>query len=105
MKRWSKNVPGKDIFNLSKLFFPINDNNHWTCAVVQMEEKKIVYYDSLRNNGTEYQLALLQYLVDEYLDKKKQKLDKKLWTLVSDQSKTPQQINSKLSYVKYLSIF
>lgn len=33
VKRWSKKVPGKDIFALDKVFFPINVGDvHWTCA-------------------------------------------------------------------------
>jgi hypothetical protein len=48
VKRWSKKVPGKDIFNLKYIFFPINlDNTHWTLAVIFMEDKQIRYYDSL----------------------------------------------------------
>ena len=48
VKRWSKKVPGKDIFNLKYIFCPINHNNkHWTSAVIFMEDKRIQYYDSL----------------------------------------------------------
>jgi hypothetical protein len=47
VKRWSKNVPGKDIFNLKYIVCPINlDNLHWTSAVIFMEKKRIQYYDS-----------------------------------------------------------
>lgn len=42
VKRWSKKVPGKDIFNLDKIFFPINQGRmHWVCAVAFMQEKRI----------------------------------------------------------------
>ena len=45
---WSKKVPGKDIFNLKYILFPINlDMKHWTLAVIFMEDKWIQYYDSL----------------------------------------------------------
>jgi hypothetical protein len=44
---WSKKVPGKDIFKLKYIFCPINlGNQHWTLAVIFMEEKKIQHYDS-----------------------------------------------------------
>ncbi len=48
LRGWPKNVPGKDIFNLSKIFIPINlDNEHLTLAVIFMEEKGIQHYDLL----------------------------------------------------------
>ena len=47
VKRWSKKVPGKDIFQLDKIIFPINVGEvHWVCAVAFMQEKRIQYYDS-----------------------------------------------------------
>ena len=105
MKHWSKKVPGKDIFNLNKLFFIINDDYHWTCAVVLMEKRTIMFYDSKGSRGAKYLFALSHYLADEYLDKKKQQLDMRSWRFISDQSKTPQQINSKYSNVVLLTIF
>jgi hypothetical protein len=46
IRRWSKKVPGKDIFKLKNMF-PIHlDNLHWMLAVIFMEEKIIQYYDS-----------------------------------------------------------
>jgi Ulp1 family protease len=40
VSRWSKKLPGKDIFNLKKIFIPINiENHHWTCIVIFMTEK------------------------------------------------------------------
>jgi sentrin-specific protease 1 len=47
VKRWSKKAPGKDLFNLDKVIFPINENGmHWVCAVAFMQEKRIQFYDS-----------------------------------------------------------
>ena len=55
VKKWSKNVPGKDIFALDKVFFMHNvDGIHWTCAVIFMEEKRIQYYDSMGSDGYAY---------------------------------------------------
>ena len=37
-KRWSTNVPGKDMFARDKFFFMKNvDESHWICAVIFME--------------------------------------------------------------------
>ena len=42
VKRWSKKVPGKDIFKLKYIFCPINLNKkQWTVAVIFMEDKRI----------------------------------------------------------------
>ncbi|KAL3783082.1 hypothetical protein ACHAW5_002127 [Stephanodiscus triporus] len=42
---------GEDIFNLKYIVCPINinDNTHWTSAVIFMEDKRIQYYDSKEN--------------------------------------------------------
>lgn len=55
MKRWRKRVPGRNIFELNKLFFPVNvrwdrDNpyvkgDHWVCVVVSIKEQRVNYYD------------------------------------------------------------
>jgi sentrin-specific protease 1 len=77
MKRWSRSVPGKDMFKLHKIFFPINMGQmHWACVVVQMNEKIIQMYDSLDGNGNgngkgkEYLETIFRYLKDEHADKK-----------------------------------
>ena len=38
VKRWSKKVPGKDIFALDKVIYPVNMSGaHWTCVVIFMK--------------------------------------------------------------------
>jgi hypothetical protein len=57
---WSKKF---DISQLRRVFVPINIANwHWTMLVVNYPEKEIVYYDSLRLEGSQYLEAMLQYL-------------------------------------------
>jgi hypothetical protein len=42
VSKWLKYLPGGDIFNLRKIFIPINEKNrHWTCIVIFMKEKRI----------------------------------------------------------------
>ena len=95
VKRWSKNVPGKDLFGLDKVFFPINQgNSHWICAVAFMKEKRIQMYDSLGGPGRPYLEAIFQYLQDDHKDKKKcQMPDQDEWVLVTTQGDTPNQRN------------
>jgi sentrin-specific protease 1 len=99
VKRWSKKVPGKDIFNLDKIIFPINEGRmHWLCAVAFMQEKRIQMFDSMGSNGMHYLQSLLQYVKDEHQAKKGTPLpDADEWRLVSCESATPRQRNGKLS--------
>lgn len=95
VKRWSKLVPGKDLFALDKIFFPINQGfSHWICAVVYMKEKRIQMYDSLHGPGMSYLEAIFRYLKDDYKDKKGGEMpDKDEWELVVTQGDTPNQHN------------
>ena len=94
--RWSKNVPGEDIFALDKIFFPVNvPNVHWACAVIFVQEKRIQYFDSLGGAGKHYLKALLQYVKDEWESKNpgEELPDLKDWKLVSTTIDTPRQEN------------
>jgi len=94
VRRWSKKVPGKDVFNLKYIFCPINlDNMHWTSACIFMEEKKIQYYDSMGGPGMIKLKGLLQYLKDEWKAKKGGEMDVSEWKLVACTKDTPQQLN------------
>jgi hypothetical protein len=93
VSRWSKKLPGGDIFNLRKIFIPINEKNkHWRCIVIFMKEKQIQYYDSLSvGAGNIYMNDILQYLVDE--DKGQGRVKREEWTLVPSKESVPKQKN------------
>ncbi|KAL7427955.1 hypothetical protein ACHAXH_002583 [Discostella pseudostelligera] len=95
VKRWSKKVPGKDIFKLKYILCPINlDNMHWTSAVIFMEEKRIQYYDSLGGTDMLKLEGLLQYVKDEFKAKNDGKeMDATEWELVGCTRDTPRQRN------------
>mmetsp|Transcript_23237 Transcript_23237/g.50343 ORF Transcript_23237/g.50343 Transcript_23237/m.50343 type:complete len:610 (-) Transcript_23237:9-1838(-) len=94
VKRWSKKVPGKDIFNLKYIVCPINlENVHWTSAVIFMEEKRIQYYDSMGGTDRTKLEGLLQYLKDEHRVKKGGEMDTTEWKLVHCTRDTPGQRN------------
>lgn len=87
---------GKDIFNLDKIIFPVNQGDlHWTMAAIFMKEKRIQYYDSFGGNGEKYVRDLFRYLQDEHRDKKKCDLpEADSWTLVfRSVDDTPRQRN------------
>jgi sentrin-specific protease 1 len=95
VKRWSKKVPGKDLFGLNKIFFPINMGNaHWIAACIFMEKKRIEIFDSMGGSGRVYLDALFQYLKDEHMSKNGSPLPHQdQWELVPTQRDTPRQRN------------
>jgi Ulp1 family protease len=93
VSRWSRKLPGRNIFNLRKIFIPIKEKNqHCTCIVIFMKEKQIQYYDSLSIGADKkYMDSILQYLVDE--DKGQGRVKKEEWTLVPSNDSVPKQEN------------
>ena len=78
--RWSKKVPLNDIFDLDKIFCPINVSNlHWILGIIDMTKKEILILDSnVEDKNTDAvattnrcAYALFQYLLDEHREKKK----------------------------------
>jgi Ulp1 family protease len=66
--KWSKNL---NVFNLNRIFFPINvSNSHWTLAVILIELKELWYFDSLLDKGNNFLENLLKWLEDESKNKK-----------------------------------
>jgi sentrin-specific protease 1 len=95
VKKWSKKVPGKDIFDLDKVFFACNVSQmHWTCAVIFIQEKRIQFYDSMGGEGYYYSEGLLQYLKDEWAAKKGGEFpDADKWEIIGAGPGVPQQRN------------
>ena len=85
IKRWSKKIPGKNIFNLERVFVPINvENQHWVLGVIHIEKMIIELLDS--SIGTEmsdeiksYDFGLLQYVKDEYMTIYGSNMDTSKW--------------------------
>lgn len=59
-----------DVFSLDKVLFPLNLGNHWTMACVNMQLKRIEYYDSLGGVSKSCIDALRRWVADEWKDKK-----------------------------------
>jgi sentrin-specific protease 1 len=112
VKRWSKKVPGKDIFALDKIVFPVNVSSmHWCCAVARMQARSIQFYDSLGGNGMIWLEGIFQYIKDEHMDKKKFPLpERETWRLIPCQANCPQQDNGydcgvfTCAFADYLSL-
>ncbi|KAL7490585.1 hypothetical protein ACHAWT_000151, partial [Skeletonema menzelii] len=96
VKNWYRKVPGRNIFGMERVFFPINvRSNHWTLIVVFMEEKRIQYYDSYysmdKGEGDKYLKGILEYLKDEHERQFKSDMHTSEWRLVPCTEDTPQQ--------------
>jgi len=90
VKRWTKKF---NIFEMDKLFFPINICNcHWTLAVVYPQNKRIEYFDSSRGNGQIYRDGLLRWIKDE-ADKDELFLNIDEWKTYSRSHEIPLQRN------------
>jgi sentrin-specific protease 1 len=88
-------LPGKDVFELDKLIFPINrKGNHWVLAVAFKQAKRIQFYDSLGGDGMEYLKIAMRFIKHEHKVKKKSPLpDEAVWQLVPCEDGTPRQLN------------
>ena len=93
VRRWTQKLG--DIFDMDKVFVPINiGNSHWTVAVIDMTNKRIEYFDSKHDPGKKYVEALFQYLKDEHQRKKGEPLpDEKNWELLDHIKDCPYQSN------------
>ena len=71
VKKLRNSIPNGDIFSLRHVFFQIHvAQNHWCCAVVFVETKRIRFYDSYRGAGIEFTKAIKKYLEREWNDTK-----------------------------------
>lgn len=89
VKRWTKN---DDLFAKDKIIVPLHLGTHWTCAVINLRDKRFEYYDSMNGSGTRYIDVLKKYIKDESLDKKKVEFDLSEFTYYNPKD-IPQQQN------------
>ena len=91
MKRWS--LPkklvykGKDIHaGCDRIIFPIHRPSHWTCAMVDVAGKRIVYLDSMSNGGEDPEVpeALAEWYKLDRAEKKKEDLPVDEWPIDGD---------------------
>ena len=74
VKTWTRRVHNRNIFKLDKIFFPCFVAGHWMCIIICMQERAIMFYDSLPvisqkdgcSFGYRYSKGLLRFLTDEW---------------------------------------
>jgi len=72
LKRWTRKV---DIFGHDLIVVPVHLGMHWCLATIDLAKKAVFYYDSMGGNNSQCLSALLKYLEDEHMDKKKTPFD------------------------------
>ncbi|ETO30865.1 Ulp1 protease family, catalytic domain containing protein [Reticulomyxa filosa] len=60
----------KTIFDLDKVIFPINMNNHWFCCCLNIRYKRIEFYNSINFDHSQLYVIFKRYINDEIHDKK-----------------------------------
>lgn len=63
------------------MVIPVHLGVHWCMSIINFKECTIKYYDSMGGDNKACCNALLKYLEDEKMDKKKEKLDSSIWSL------------------------
>ena len=92
VRKWTKKV---DVFQKDILIIPCHlSNNHWTLAVVDLNNKRMSYYDSL--GGKDYGLLyrICSYLNQESMRKLKIDFDLSGWEVYCLGKRSPQQRNN-----------
>ncbi|XP_059058188.1 sentrin-specific protease 1-like isoform X2 [Achroia grisella] len=89
LRRWTRRV---DIFAHDLMVVPVHLGVHWCVSMVDFQNKKVSYLDSMGSSNQACLDALMQYLRDEHQDKKGQPFDDKGWKAECLKN-IPQQMN------------
>uniref|UniRef100_A0AC34GQ78 Ubiquitin-like protease family profile domain-containing protein n=2 Tax=Panagrolaimus sp. ES5 TaxID=591445 RepID=A0AC34GQ78_9BILA len=76
VKRWTRKV---DVFSYDIWIVPVHLTHHWCMAIVDLQNQKIEYYDSMLGNNRQVFDILSSYIYGEMKDKKKQEICTDQW--------------------------
>ncbi|KAI3986046.1 hypothetical protein MKX01_039128 [Papaver californicum] len=80
VKRWTtQRKIGYSLFECDKIFVPIHQKIHWCLAVINKNEEKFQYLDSLKGVDTDVLENLARYFVEEVKDKSAKNIDVSSW--------------------------
>ncbi|KAL3152457.1 hypothetical protein ABBQ32_14160 [Trebouxia sp. C0010 RCD-2024] len=77
LERWGQ--PSKKVTECDKLIIPVHLGCHWTCAVINLRDQEILYFDSLGGKEHEIVESLAKYVTDEYQNKCQETVDTSDW--------------------------
>lgn len=65
VSRWAKKAK-IDVLTLDKIILPVHvGHNHWCCAIINIKQRQLEYYDSLGGTNRAVFTHLKQYVTDE----------------------------------------
>ncbi|KAJ9700018.1 hypothetical protein PVL29_005719 [Vitis rotundifolia] len=80
VRRWTtQRKLGYSLSECDKIFVPIHQEIHWCLAVINKQDKKFQYLDSLKGMDTRVLKVLARYYVDEVKDKSGKDIDLSSW--------------------------
>ncbi|KAJ2784843.1 SUMO1 sentrin specific peptidase 1 [Coemansia javaensis] len=89
VRRWTRRTR---LFDKDLVIVPVHLGVHWCCAVIDLRQKAICYYDALLGDNPDCLRRLLRYLCDESRDKGAAEVVEAEWSLVCDKQ-IPRQRN------------
>lgn len=93
VSRWTTQKKlGYNLLECKKIFVPIHKDIHWCLAVINVQEKKLLYLDSLKGCDRDALRILANYIKDEAKDKLNKILDVNTWDRDCPQD-IPEQLN------------
>jgi Ulp1 family protease len=87
LKKWKRD----NILCCDRLVVPVHLPNHWTCAVIDLANEQIFYYDSMGAKDKDICEALAKYVADEAKAKKNEDIDTSEWPV--EFPAVPRQLN------------
>ena len=51
VNRWTRKI---DLFSFDKVILPVHLSSHWTCAVINLRDRRFEFYDSMGGEGKVY---------------------------------------------------
>ncbi|KAG0606046.1 hypothetical protein M758_9G109100 [Ceratodon purpureus] len=93
VRRWTtRKKLGYSLLECDKILVPIHQDVHWCLAVIDMQRKKLLYFDSLQGRDSNVLKCLARYIVDEARERTGQNLDVSNWEHVFVDN-IPRQLN------------
>ncbi|KAL4421737.1 hypothetical protein ABPG77_002353 [Micractinium sp. CCAP 211/92] len=65
----------ESILDCDRIILPVHQGLHWVCAVIDLQHRKFVYYDSLLGEDHRCLQHLAEYVRDEYKNKRGEQRD------------------------------
>ena len=84
-----------DVFSCDCVVVPVHvGDSHWCLAIIYLNQKRLVYHDSMGGSHSKCLQHLQRWLNDESMDKRNQPLDATGWEMVYSGKNVPQQNNT-----------